>query len=144
MTQGQVEMTFKGQYPELFQGCRYTMARMNGQILKGTDNCYLDAENAWFALASPLLGGIALPEVGEQAKELKLLVDHKLKVNQTKLLLRGEEGLAHRLHRQRYDAKRACSILLSTALRYGMEVAEDKQVPKKSPVDQTEPWTEVK
>ena len=50
-----------------------------------------------------------------------------------KLLLRGEEGLPARLHRQRYEESKMVSTLLGVAARYQMALKEPAQVQASPP-----------
>ena len=84
------------------------------------------------------------PEPVIQAKELLQLVDGKLQLNQIKLMLRGDGGLAQRLHRQRFDAPRMLATLMSTAVRYRLQIQEP--TPKKPTAEKKQvsaSWTEV-
>ena len=73
-------------------------ARINGEQLQENVQYQVANENVWWMICHPLMGASpALPDVATTSKELHTLVKGQLRVPQTKLLLRGEEGLHARL-----------------------------------------------
>ena len=141
LTPTEMERVFRGQFPEMFEGRRYMMVRLTGQILRADEMCYVDAENAWYAVEMVDQGSAPLPEHAAQARDIRTMIGAKLKLNQIKLLLKGEEGLAQRLHRLRFDPNRSTSVILSAAVRYRMEIAEGEVQATDKPKDE---WQEVK
>ena len=47
-----------------------------------------------------------------------------MKLNQIKLLLKRDEGLAARLHKQHFDQQRAAATLMTAAVRYDLRIEE--------------------
>ena len=107
----------RAQAPYIMDGFRPTIARLNGHMLPQQELYDLSLESSWWLLLVAVHGGVSLPEVAEQAKDLVRAANGKLRMNQVKLLLKGEDGLASRLFRQRRDEAKMASTLLSVAER---------------------------
>ena len=61
----------------------------------------------------------------------------RLKAPQTRLLMKGEDGLANRIHKVQFDAEKVTSTLLTAALKYGMHIE-----PEQKPVSPSAPTVE--
>ena len=105
-TVAEVLQLLRDQQGPLVEGQRASIIRMNGHILPQQEQYNLRAEDAWWLLIEPVRRTTAPPDLNTQAKDLVKLSRGRLRLNQVKLLLRGEDGLAVRLHRQRLEEAR--------------------------------------
>ena len=97
---------------------------MNGHIIPQQDMIELRNEDAWWLLLHPVVGGVTLPDIAVQARELVRAAHGRIRMNQVKLLLKGEDGLASRLHRQRFEEQKMVGTLLGVATRYNMQLKD--------------------
>ena len=147
-----LEVAMRRQYQHLIEGARLMITRRNGEIVGPTQQVIIGEEQILWAVISDPLGSNGTNQQMELTTLLKEVQQHmhgRLKGNQIKLLIRGEQGLAGRLHKSRYDPQRQCAILLDAAARYDMHVSPARgeaglSSSKKQPDIQQEEWQTVK
>ena len=121
-----LEVALRRQFDYLLEGARVTLVRRTGEILTTTQQLVVAEEQILWAVVSDSLGSnqqTAPQEISTLVKEAQAHMHGRLKGNQIKLLVRGEQGLAGRLHKARFDPARQCALLLDAAARYDMHVS---------------------
>ena len=141
-----VEAVIKREYGDILGEARILLARRDGTILQPSSLINTDEEQILWAVAmDPLGAATQQPDPATILKEVLPHVQGRLKGNQIKLLLRGEQGLIGRVQKARFDPPKQAAILLNTAGRYGMHVGDavTEKKTQKGPDTAEGAWTQV-
>ena len=120
MTWLQLEALLLEQHPMLRFWGRPIFANLSGQVLGLSTRIRPSTTPAILAFPSPEVGAGGDDIFNEALAIAKNAAADCHKVNQLKLLLRGEPGLQGRLVKNGRDSKRCRAILLDLGLRYGL------------------------
>ena len=122
-----IEAVVRREYDDVLGEARLMLARRDGTILQPSGFINVDEEQVLWAIASDVMGATdPQPDPTTVVKEVLPHMQGRLKGNQIKLLLRGEQGLIGRVHKARFDTAKQKSLLLNAAARYGMIIAEEQ------------------
>ena len=147
-TGGKLKRLVKDQLPDVRRDHRVCMVRTDKSIVQQHEIVQFDREEIMWAVLMQAQGAASQePEenLQEMAKQITRALQGRLKQNQVRLLLRGEQGLCKRVAKFRHDLQRQCTIVLDTAARYGIPIREpqnrDLHQPAEQPTEQQ--WTHV-
>ena len=127
LTTAQLRQAIREQHPGSLTNRSAAFARITGEKLEDGEAYTVSRENIWWLVITPLMGATSpVPDLTQQAKDLHGVTKGKLRINQIKLLLKGEDGLQSRLQKLRHDPPRQAAVLTSVAVRYNMGLQEQK------------------
>ena len=114
---------------------RFTFVTPEGKIVK--DGVGMDSNRLpkLLVLVSGTQGK-GKEEIEDLVKLVKQSVNEKLRVNQVKLLLRGDEVLANKIAKHQSDPQRVKQLVLEGAARYGMGSSKPQPAAPNQSVDQ--------
>ena len=130
MTPGQIQSVMRAQYRELIGTHGIIFVTESGNILNANELYHLSTQDAWWAVLVPVCGAAFQSDemmVTQLAKDLGGPLKGRLRTNQVKLLLRGEQGLYNRVHKARFDPLKQVTLLLDAASRYNMTIQPAKR-----------------
>ena len=126
-TVSQLEAFMRREYDDVFGTARLMIARRSGYVLTPDTQITVNAEQVfWAVVMDPLGGNLNEPDLSTTVKEVLPHVQGRLRGNQIKLLLRGEQGLLSRVHKARFDKDKQVGMLLDAAARYDMHVSNKR------------------
>ena len=140
-----IEAAMRREHQTALGGARVMLARRDGTVLQPAAFINTDEEQILWAMTSEPLGATAVtPDVATILKEVLQPMQGRLKGNQIKLLLKGEQGLASRVYKARFDAQKQCALLLDAATRYGMQIQVQRaETGQQRQQGESEQWTKV-
>ena len=144
-TGGMLEQLVKEQLPRTSSRCRAMLVRQDNSIITQEQMVRFEAEEViWAVVMEPMGAVLEDTKIPELAKQLMRGLHGRLRLNQVKLLLRGEQGLCGRISKHS-ELQRQCALVIETAVRYGIPVKQAEE-PVSVPAAQRkgdQAWTEV-
>ena len=145
ITPREFEQKLLRQLEDLPEGSRLSFCRRTGQQMEHDEHYDISREGVWWAVVHGTQGATKESlNIVDLAKDVVKMMGGKLKANQVKLLLRGEEGLCQRVRKQLHDAERVRNLMVSVAARYELKLHEGRSEHQQQAQSKETPWETVK